>query len=726
MRNKIACMVLALGFSVQVGLISNYGAFAAADDVTAARLAAARQAYDAAGQSGRVGAIGANPTARMVGMPSMPGLAGSGIGATQTANLPSGPVLTAVAGKNSGGDYTRCPDGTFIPVSEECKCRDGTPMPADGKCDNGRGPGACPDGSDPASEYGIDSCMDDLLSCVNSGVLPNNINDLYNSDMRNAIMNGMNLCAPQVDACIANAKKNCKSIYHAASDVWIDFNSRVIQPNYYSFVLRKTGLTPNQAENTCWLLDKNTYGTSFSAVDNGGSVTNEYNNSVTAYNGLGDTKDMPQGAQVNVGNPGVDGSRGHYARWDATTGECLVRVAAYNGNNMITNKWLFGALGDDKAAEAWKPAGSSFACGKSLFEFSLLNNTSTAAVVGIGGGTLVGAGVGALAGHGNRMKINCADEGDRKDLLFEIQSKGQAGAISQWLPSKSLSQTTTNKEFTEALCKEVVGLQDFVSKAENDPCYKMTNTSTKKVAIPSGSNVTSNVEGTMTVTVDGQSYTLNTSEINVTESNVTSDDFNIVVSADGSTSCAVRFQNLFNETNGLHGKCGIVTPCVGIKDFSGQIKAVKDAVDLIDLLEIEENNRLTTTLVGAGIGAGVGGLVTGITYFVERNQISCRIGDGLDRVMYNKTGKIDSLKDFYVKWNLKLPDTIMPTAQVVDCASWRNACATINDIVQCTDAQINFKPRDARTVRLIDGACTTSGSVCVENWPVAVSNGACN
>ena len=65
-------------------------------------------------------------------------------------------------------------------------------------------------------------------------------------------------------------------------------------------------------------------------------------------------KNNPQGLQVNDGNPGVDGQRGHYARWDAAAGECLIRVAAYNKDNHIKNSWLFGALGDDKPAEVYR------------------------------------------------------------------------------------------------------------------------------------------------------------------------------------------------------------------------------------------------------------------------------------------------------------------------------------------------------------------------------------
>ena len=128
---------------------------------------------------------------------------------------------------------------------------------------------------------------------------------------------------------------------------------------------------------------------------------------------------------------------------------------------------------------------------------------------------------------------------------------------------------------------------------------------------------------------------------------------------------------------------------------------------------------------GAAIGAGTGGLATAITAFVERNNINCRVGDGLAQVGFGKSHSISSLKDFYVKWNLRLPDVIAPTATISDCASWKNTCATFTDLEQCKATQFNYKPADAATTTLVRSACTVSGSACIENWPVAKSYGAC-
>ena len=140
----------------------------------------------------------------------------------------------------------------------------------------------CPDGGVKNSEYTVNDCMNEVLSCINNGALAGGLNDLFNEDMRNAIVNGMGLCSVQVEKCIVSVRRDCKPVYRSIADVWVDFNSRKVQPEYYNFVLRKTGLTPNQAENTCLLLDVNTFGPSFAAVDNNGGTTAEYNNRVGA------------------------------------------------------------------------------------------------------------------------------------------------------------------------------------------------------------------------------------------------------------------------------------------------------------------------------------------------------------------------------------------------------------------------------------------------------------
>ncbi|MDR2268690.1 MAG: hypothetical protein LBD94_00725, partial [Rickettsiales bacterium] len=250
--------------------------------------------------------------------------------------------------------------------------------------------------------YSVENCMNDLSNCVESN-LPNGISALYNADMRNSVINGMNLCGIVVDKCMnETVRTDGNKAYYAKNDVWIDFNSRIIQPQYYSHVLMKTGLTPNQAENTCLLLDRNVLDSSFKGIDGGSNPDNQ----------MGSVVNNQQG-------------RGSYARWDATTGECLVRVAAYNKDELITNKWfaVVTTAGDNKPAEQWVKAGSSFSCKKELFDFNLMNQTmSVAATAGVWG-TVAGAGVGAWIGGANShakssaLIANLCEEKDYRQLL---------------------------------------------------------------------------------------------------------------------------------------------------------------------------------------------------------------------------------------------------------------------------------------------------------------------
>jgi hypothetical protein len=119
--------------------------------------------------------------------------------------------------------------------------------------------------------------------------------------------------------------------------------------------------------------------------------------------------------------------------------------------------------------------------------------------------------------------------------------------------------------------------------------------------------------------------------------------------------------------------------------------------------------------IGAATGAGVGGLVTGITALVERGNISCKVGDGLNSVGLGKSYTIDSLKDFYVKWNLRLPDTVSPTAVVTEeIVSWQQACGQFNSrLMDCPNVQVHYQPTGSATYVLVNGACHQSGSVCV-------------
>ncbi|MBQ0013302.1 MAG: hypothetical protein KBS86_01880 [Proteobacteria bacterium] len=526
----------------------------------------------------------------------------------------------------------------------------------------------CPDGGVKNSEYTVNDCMQDVLRCVNGGALAGGINDMFDEDMRNAVVNGMGLCSIHVDKCVETIRKNCKYVYKTPFDVWVDFNSREVQPAYYNFVLQKTGLTPNQAENTCWLLDKNTYGSSFNAVANNGKTTSEYNQFVGAYNSQNGNvliKTNPQGPKVNNGNPGVDGARGHYARWDAKNAECLIRVAAYNKDTQITNKWLFGAIGDDEMAQVWKAAGDTFTCNKDLFGFSLLNDTKTAAVVGVGGGTLVGAGVGAAIGAGQKG-IDCSNTSQREALFKKIKADSTLHYVlyPTYVGAKSISADQ---------CESLVASLETGLRIT-----KATNIKTEFKCPDKQPTAECLKNAGFSVCVDNGKLT------------------------DEECSEFLQSQTTINI-------------------YLGD----SDDKDSVAYLLKTQNKAGKGALIGAASGAGAGGLATAITAFIENNNISCHLGDNLDRVALGKSYSIGTLRDFYVKWNLNLPDTMIPTVLVSDCNAWRTACAKYHDLNQCVAATFNYKPAGAKNVTLVYSPCVASGSVCVANDSSLNSHGVC-
>lgn len=672
-----------------------------------------------------------NANAAVERMPSMPTLPINSVG-NMSPNLPS-----------------ETPNPTPDPKPD--------PKPDDPKPDPEPTP-ECPDGGVKNSTYTVENCMTDILSCVNGGALPGGLNDLFNEDLRNAIVNGMGLCTVQVEKCISTVRRDCKNIYRTSADVWLDFNSRRIQPEYYNFVLRKTGLTPNQAENTCRLLDKNTYGSSFNAVANSGNVTAEYNKRTGAYNkqqGNVLVKNNPQGVQVNDNNPGVDGQRGHYARWDATTADCWLRVAAYNKDSQIKNSWLFGAAGDDKMAETWKQAGDTFTCNKDLFGFSLMNQTSTAAVVGIGGGTLVGAGIGAIAGHGAR-NFDCSNEGQVKKLGEQLKASGKIAILNEYLDAGNRI-TGDFKKLDRTQCEDIVALATMYPQLISalDECANVSSVSTKNTwsltihwvapeekkdealqaiideVFPKckGKNVQQCADFLAAHCKTGTPACINqlTSEGYIDEKSKNRGNFDVLVKSKEELTgkCTFKPINIAKRNGEMIYCADSETGCKSEPDIRLDANRLGRVLDDLEILNGEKSNMAKSVAIGAGVGAGTGGLATAITAFVERSNINCRVGDGLEQVSFGKSYSIGSLKDFYVKWNLHLPDTVAPTANVVDCATWRSACGTLTDLKQCAAAQVNYQPAGAPTIKLIKAACTPSGSVCIENYPVAVSYGAC-
>ena len=599
----------------------------------------------------------------------------------------------------------------------------------------------CDDGGVRNSEYTIDMCMNDLLQCVNTGALQGGLNDLFNADVRNAVMNGMMLCQNVVDKCVREVRIDCHNVYAMSSDVWLDFNSRIIQPEYYNFVLRKTGLTPNQAENTCLLLDRNTYGESFASVSDHNDVNTEYNNRVGAYNGAeGGTlsKNNPQGVAVNT--VGYDGNRGHYARWDAVNAECLIRVAAYNKDELIKNNWLWGAMGNDEPAEVWQKAGSTFTCNKNLFDMSsLLNDTRTAAVVAVPGGTLLGAGIGAGIGAANydakQKAYNdpCSDKGFRTKLGAKIYASNKGGVLRSYAyknvtldnngvfnGTPIFSSGDNFNEMTEEQCRDLHDLNEkvYLYQSYVDECLK--NESNRKIS----QNISARISNNQAVNRH-MSLVNGNGSIQITET-LTCDASGVTQNEVATYSNACLFKPLRDGASGV--LCESDDKCLSVSQIQHQIDELRV---LLRSLTPELNAPDATTkgkevakgaLIGATTGAGVGGIVTGITALVERSNITCKVGDGLNTVALGKSHTIDSLKDFYVKWNLHLPDVVSPTSAVSDLISWQQACRQFNNrLNDCPNVQINFV--HGNTYDLVQSACVVSGSICIVNDAVAQSHG---
>ena len=453
---------------------------------------------------------------------------------------------------------------------------------------------------------------------------------------------------------------------------------------------------------------------------NSGITTYEFNNRVGAYNGQGGTaviKKNPQGATLNNGNNGVDGGRGHYARWDATTAECHIRVGAYNKDTPIKNSWLFGAVGDDRLDEAWTTAGSTFTCNKDPFGFSLYKNTNTVAVVGVGGGTLLGAGIGALAGHGDR-EFDCGNDSHRERLYAQL--KGNFDIVNKYISANNRILASST-ELTQAQCEALVELYNKYKNIRSavDLCIKRKGTSADSV------NMTVVSDFTLSCDVNGVTKAImkyNNGDVTVTQNpteSLNSDQlrkcYETAAISAGETGidvsklcivgdavldlqdCAEKVENAIEGSHGEdigstlseHGQIeiggqlydkscefkpinldamtssGIYCGCTDKSCASGCMTYQQMDFELQELdtyianlsIEGDKNNRVKTTLTGAAIGAGTGGLATAITAFVEKNNINCRLGDGLEQIGYGKSMRVGTLRDFYVKWNLCLPES---------------------------------------------------------------------
>lgn len=632
--------------------------------VVCAAYAAGRDGGESSARGMQMGTLGAGAPAagregrdvrniEVVRMPAMPQLPINSVGnlspnVGQKPTVPSVPNVPVVPDTPNEPDVPETPDEPEVPD---------TPVEPE-----------CPDGGVKNSEYTVNMCMNDIRTCVNNGGLTNGLADLYNANMMASVINGVGVCVNQVEKCVREVRRDCKNVYNSNSEVWIDFESRVVQPEYYNFVLRKTGLTPYQAQMTCEMLDKVAYGPSFSAVDGGQNVTGEYAQNVGAFNDQMDGTLEKIGTLDNLEPGRVDELRGHYARWDAMTAECLVRVAAYHKDELITNRWL--GLGDDSSAEAWVPAGETFTCGKDLFGFALRNQTKAAAVLAPTAGALVGGAIGAGVGATTSKEMDCS-EGSK-----------------QWKEAKKLiddSGYSAEKGYMYDACKKLYSTATEVTCACFNRMYKDV------IVLTSGEcsiNETKNVK------------------------NISFDNGELFV--DGK-----KVQNITNISCS-----GEAQPLRNSDYIQNIVKAGTRIQNIMN--EVKHGANIGKGVgIGAGAGAGVGGLVTAITALVEGKNISCRVGDGLATVELNKSDKVNTLKEFYVKWGLNLPEAIRPNEVVTDCLSWQAACAGINDYSQCKAAQINYQPDGAPNITQVRAACTVSGNACIHNPPVAKSYGAC-
>ena len=687
---------------------------------------------------GRTGGVSGSSSARM---PTMPVVSLNTIGnpAVNTVNQPSGV---------SGGLPTIKPNQPDNPNNPN---KPDKPDDPNKKPDNPPAPSKCPDGGVENSTYTVSMCMNDILQCVNTGALQGGLNDLFNSDVRNSIMNGMKLCQSAVDKCIREVRIDCRNIYAASTDVWLDFNSRVIQPEYYNFVLRKTGLTPNQAENTCLLLDRNTYGESFAAVSDRNDVNTEYNKRVGAYNearGGSLSKNNPQGVEVNT--TGYDGNRGHYARWDASKAECLVRVAAYNKDNLITNSWLFGVVGDDTPAEVWQKTGTTFTCNKDLFDMSLLNKTKTTAAVAVPGGAVLGAAIGAGAGAAAyNKKVGALDDlyADPCDDEMYLKKLGRAiGSkymVFEAYLCNDVSVTGEEASKYEVKCNSSVkvdpnNLSLEACKAIHDLFAKkeLYRAALDNCEIHKVSEIENRIVGT--VCVNGELLCKDNG--NIVKGDQLFRELNLYDSYEVyKNKCLFKplmlLSGLGEKEDPLcndHKTC--ITHAATQKELSKLESALASIESVINKDFLAKTKQINQTeksskgkqvakgaAIGALTGAGAGGVVTAITAWVEKNNIACKVGDGLNTVSLGKSHTIDSLKDFYVKWNLHLPDTVSPTSVVSDEASWQQACSQFNSrLMDCPSVQVNLKKGNDYT--LVAGACTISGSMCIANKSVMASH----
>jgi len=221
--------------------------------------------------------------------------------------------------------------------------------------------------------FTVENCMSAIRTCVEN-TFDRGITHMFFSPNRYSILTTAHICSAQVDRCVHEARRlDGQVAYRESSDVWADFNSRVVQPEYFNMVMNRTGLAPNLAERACLLMDRN----------RGGRPWDEVSRDNRAV--LGPTLN----AEV---------ARGQWARWNPFEGQCEVRFAAYDGDSVMTDAMfrdIFGGVGGHNDAVIFVNAGDSVRCHHSTFDIGhLRRRTADFAIYG----AVLGGGIGAIAG----------------------------------------------------------------------------------------------------------------------------------------------------------------------------------------------------------------------------------------------------------------------------------------------------------------------------------------
>lgn len=544
----------------------------------------------------------------------------------------------------------------------------------------------CPDGGVKNTPYTIALCMNELQVCVNTGAVEGGLHGLFNDDYFVRVLNGgLRICQNVVDKCL-EIRKDCKNVYKTNRSVWADFRSRILQPEYYNFVLYKTGLTPNQAKKAC----------------------------------------------VRLG-----------ARWDAVNAECHVQVVAYNKTKPISNEWLFGVAGDGRDAMTWLRTGTSFTCNKSLFGFSLLNDTATTAAVSAGG-VVLGAATGGIIAKSKQNKIKrqqykdiCSNKDFRKRFGAKIAQTHNDLILKTYFADVKVNDNTHDVDWNET--KMIMQDVDFYNLSE-DQCDAILALHSKAKLYYNTIEHCEQIQANMTILgivkdqlskpgVEYSYLTYTTSGTGKVTELIYGD---VICSVSGNVSITEEDVNNFNRMclykplqvglmmpNDNNVLCDSTGGCLDATQIKLELKRLESLLSEIDtLLDTSAPSVGKGMLIGGGIAAAAGGIATAIVAGIESNNIKCVVGNNWGSTSLGKSYSIDSLKDLYVKHGFQFPDSVISTTVVTNQQTWEYACAEFaGNVEDCPNVQIVYSHSGGREV--VSSACQNSGNICVVNEDVA-------